>query len=59
MIACDWCDSENTEQVGSDWCSPVLLCKTCGHEFYGPTTGEEVEDYLTMLNQIMKTMPTE
>lgn len=59
MKVCNWCGSDKTKQIGSEWCSPVLLCEDCGHEFYGEPNGDEVEEYLTMLNEIAKTVPTE
>ena len=34
-MKCDWCDSEDVEQVGKEYNGiPILVCKDCGHEFY-------------------------
>lgn len=41
---CDWCDSENVEQVGTEYNGMAILhCKDCSHEFYGEKDNREEE----------------
>lgn len=35
-MKCDWCHSENTEKIGTDWCGNITRCTGCSHEFLTP-----------------------
>lgn len=33
-MKCDWCESEDIEQVGTEYNGwPIMHCKRCSHEF--------------------------